>query len=182
MTKGSDAFPALTSKRLTLRQVEPRDVAGLHACFGDRDAMRYWNTPPSVTPADTEKALGWLTKTTSPHDHLAWTVAEKRSDRCIGMVNYHHRESRNRRLEIGYIIAPEHQGKGLGTEAVRALLEHCTGALGMHRVEALIQPDNTASIRLVERLGFRCEGGPLVDYWRVGERYASVMMYAWVGK
>jgi ribosomal-protein-alanine N-acetyltransferase len=45
-------------------------------------------------------------------------------------------------------------------------------------VHALIHPDNAASIRLVMRLGFRCEGGPLRDYWRVGDEYASVMMYA----
>ena len=43
---------------------------------------------------------------------------------------------------------------------------------------AVIHPDNAASIRLVMRLGFRCEGGPLRDYWRVGDEYASVMMYA----
>ena len=48
----------------------------------------------------------------------------------------------------------------------------------MHRIEALIHPDNAASIRLVERLGFRCEGGPLRDRWRRGEGYLSVMMYA----
>lgn len=182
MAMGSEAFPVLTTKRLRLRQVEARDVAGLHACFGDREAMRYWNTPPSATPADTEKMLGWLTRTTSPHDHLAWTIAERRGDHCIGMINYHHRESRNRRLEIGYIIAPAHQRKGYGSEAVGALIEHCTERLGVHRIEALIQPDNAASIALVKRLGFRCEGGPLVDYWRVGERYASVMMYARVGE
>ena len=47
----------------------------------------------------------------------------------------------------------------------------------MHRVQALIHPDNAASIRLAEGLGFRCEGGPLRDYWRIGDRYAGVMMY-----
>ena len=41
----------------------------------------------------------------------------------------------------------------------------------MHRIEALIHPDNVASIRLVERLGFRCEGGPLRDRWRRGGLY-----------
>src|SRR5215471_17651927 len=47
-----------------------------------------------------------------------------------------------------------------------------------HRIEALIHPDNVASMRLVDRLGFHCEGGPLRDYWRVGDGYASVMIYA----
>jgi RimJ/RimL family protein N-acetyltransferase len=41
----------------------------------------------------------------------------------------------------------------------------------------LIHPNNAASIALAKRLGFRCEGGPLRDYWRVGDGYLSVMMY-----
>jgi ribosomal-protein-alanine N-acetyltransferase len=63
------------------------------------------------------------------------------------------------------------------TEAMQALLAYYFEELAVHRVQALIHPENTASIRLAERLGFRCEGGPLRDYWRVGETYASVMMY-----
>ena len=171
-------FPALTTRRLRLRRFEPRDAAGLHVCFGDLDAMRFWNFPASKTLAETEKSLGWLGKTTSPYDHLAWAVCKKSNDQCIGMVNYHHRDARNRRLELGYIIAPKHQGNGFGTEAVRAVLDYCADELNVHRVEALIHPENTASRRLVERLGFRCEGGLLTDYWRVGDRYVSVMMYA----
>jgi len=75
--------------------------------------MRYWNFPASKTVAETERALGWLAKTSSPYDHLAWTVADPADNQCIGMVNYHHREVRNRRLEIGHIIGRKHQGKGL---------------------------------------------------------------------
>ena len=98
-------------------------------------------------------------------------MAEKRSNRCIGMVNYHHRQARNGKLEIGYIMALAMQRRGLMTEAVMALLAYCFGELAVNRVEALIRPDNAASIQLAERLGFRCEGGPLRDYWRVGETY-----------
>lgn len=52
--------------------------------------------------------------------------------------------------------------------------------LEVHRVDALIHPDNIASIRLVERLGFRCKGGPLTDYWCIGDKFLSVMVYALV--
>jgi [ribosomal protein S5]-alanine N-acetyltransferase len=179
-SKRTDAFPTLATRRLRLRRFEPRDAQGLHACFGDPDAMAYWNFPACTTLADTAKSLAWLGKITSPYDHLAWAVAAKASDQCIGMVNYHHRDARNRRLELGYIIAPKHQRKGLGREAVRAVLDHCVEELGAHRIEALIHPDNVASRRLVERLGFRCEGGPLIDYWKVGNRYLSVMVYAYI--
>jgi ribosomal-protein-alanine N-acetyltransferase len=180
MPKSDDDFPVLTTPRLRLRLVEPSDAAGLHACFGDLEAMRFWDFPPFETTAETERVMRWLARTTSPHDHLGWAVADKRRDRCLGMVCYHHREPRHRRLELGYIIAPAHQGRGIGVEAVRAVLEYCTGTLGAHRVHALIHPENRRSIELAERLGFRCEGGPLTDYWRVGAGYRDAMLYAFV--
>jgi [ribosomal protein S5]-alanine N-acetyltransferase len=170
--------PILTTKRLRLRRFTARDLTGLHACFGDAVAMRYWNFPPSKTEAESARRLKYLVKSTSPYSFLAWAVADKKSDACIGMVNYHHREAHNRRLEVGYILCPKRQGKGLMTEAMRALLAYCFEELGVHRVQALIHPDNSASIRLVERLGFCCEGGPLTDYWRVGDTYLSVMLFA----
>ena len=109
---------------------------------------------------------------------LGWAVAEKRSDRCIGMVNFHHREQRNRRLEIGYILSPAQQGKGLMTEVLQTWLDYSLEDLGVHRIEAIIHPGNTASIRLVKRLGFRLEGGPLRDYWRNGDTFMDTMMYS----
>jgi [ribosomal protein S5]-alanine N-acetyltransferase len=172
------AHPILTTKRLRLRQFEPRDLAGLHACFGDTEAMRYWNFPPCETEAESARWLGILEKNTSPYQYLAWAVADKRSDRCIGMVNYHHREAQNRRLEVGYIVDPAQQRRGLMTEAMQGLLAYCFEELAVHRVQALIHPDNAASIALATRLGFRCEGGPLRDYWRVGDGFLDVMMYA----
>jgi [ribosomal protein S5]-alanine N-acetyltransferase len=181
VAKAGNAFPTLATKRLKLRPFAQRDLEGLHACFGDEQAMRYWNTPASSSEAETGRWLKYMAKATSPHDYLAWAVAEKRGDRCIGMVNYHHREARNRRLEIGYIVMPARQGRGFGTEAVAALVEYCLESLAVHRIEALIHPDNTASIRLVGRLGFLCEGGPLRDRWCRDDGHMSVMMYARIG-
>ena len=90
-------FPELATKRLRLRRFRASDVEGLHTCFGDPVAMRYWNSPPCKTPAETQRWVRALAKASSPNKKwLGWAVAEKRSDRCIGMVNFHHREQRNR--------------------------------------------------------------------------------------
>ena len=175
MTKYS--CPELTTQRLRLRLFEARDVDGLHACFGNSEAMRYWNFPACQSKAETARWVEILARATSPHSYQAWAVAEKRGNRCIGMVNYHHREAHNRRLEIGYILAPSHQRQGLMTEALQALVAYCFDELRTHRIEAMISPDNHTSTRLVERLGFQREGGPLRDYWRVGEEYRSVLVY-----
>jgi ribosomal-protein-alanine N-acetyltransferase len=182
MARASAAFPTLVTKRLRLRQFEARDLVGLHACFSDQQAMRFWNFPACKTMAETATMLAWLANTTRRADSLAWAVAKKSNGQLIGMVNYHQRQARHGRLHLGYIIAPRQQGNGFGAEAVRAVLSYCSEALKAHRIEALIHPDNAASIRLVERLGFCCEGGPLTDYWRVGGTYMSPMIYALINR
>lgn len=178
MAKAS-AFPALGTKRLMLRAFQPRDTDGLHRCVGDARAMRYWNLPASTSRDETAKLITcWFGKTSSPYDHLAWAVTRTTDDTCIGMVSYHHREARHRRVEIGFCIAPNHQQKGYATEAVRAVTGYCQHELGAHRIEAFVHVDNIASKRTLERLGFQCEGGPLRDYWCVGGQFASVMVHA----
>jgi RimJ/RimL family protein N-acetyltransferase len=59
--------------------------------------------------------------------------------------------------ELGWLIAPEHQGQGLATEAGRALLELCFGPLGVRRVVASTFETNHASSRVMEKLGMRLE-------------------------
>ena len=141
-------------------------------------SMRYWNCPATKSPSETARWVRRLAKATSPNQSLAWAVAYRKSDTCIGMVDYHHRAARHRRLEVGYILAPSARGRGLMAEALRALLGHCFDALDVHRVEAMIHPDNTGSVRLVERLGFRREGGPLRERWRVGDTCQSADIFS----
>src|SRR5207342_843497 len=124
-TGKAQIHPTFATKRRRLRQFEPRDVAGLHTCFGDPDAMHYWNFPACETEAESARWVKILSNSKSPYAFMAWAVADKRSDQCIGMVNYHHREAHNRRLEVGYILAPAKQGRGLMTEAMQALLAYC---------------------------------------------------------
>ena len=59
--------------------------------------------------------------------------------------------------ELGWLIAPEHQGKGLATEAGQALVDLCFGALGLRRVVASTFEANRPSWRVMEKLGMRLE-------------------------
>ncbi|MBZ9600646.1 GNAT family N-acetyltransferase [Phyllobacterium chamaecytisi] len=180
MVDQAGTFPKILTERLRLRRFEPKDDVGLHACIGDANLVRYWDFSACKNIQETRRWVRVLAKTMSPDESIAWAVAERDSDNCIGMVNYHHREPLNRRLEIGYILRSEWHGRGLMSEAVQAVMSHCLVKLNTHRIAAVIHPDNAPSIRLVTRLGFRFEGGPLRDYWRVGNNYMSPMLYSFI--
>jgi [ribosomal protein S5]-alanine N-acetyltransferase len=84
---------------------------------------------------------------------------------------------------LGYCAVARFAGHGLMTEALQLALGHAFDRLGLHRVEANIQPGNTPSIRLVERAGFRREGySPrylkIAGRWRDQERWA-LLREAW---
>ena len=177
MFDAKPAGPVLETKRLRLRPMLSADAASLHAVFGDTETMRYMDHPTSREIGDTISKVQFLT-IALPEWHHAWAVLQKESETPIGMVNYHHRESWNRRLEVGFILARPYWRQGLMSEAVAALLDYCFDDLAMHRVEATIDPQNDVSIRFVQRMGFRCEGGPLRDRVFVAGEYRDLMMYA----
>jgi [ribosomal protein S5]-alanine N-acetyltransferase len=81
---------------------------------------------------------------------------------------------------LGYYAMQGATGRGVMTEAVRQAVAHAFGPLGLHRVEANIQPGNAPSIALVRRLGFRQEGfSPrylrIAGVWRDHERWAKLV-------
>ena len=176
MAKKPIPHPNLSTRRLRLRQFRAEDAEAMHRCFADADAMRFWNQPVHTKRIETERAVRNFIDCT-PSYYRYWAVADAGTDRCVGMVNYHDGHIRSKRVSIGYIIEPGRQRQGIGAEAVSAMLDFCFGELGLHRAQAFIHPDNSASIALVEKLGFRREG-LLRDNLRVGEVWRDDLLYA----
>ena len=176
MAKRTAPYPTLSTPRLRLRQFRLEDAEAMHECFASPEAMRFWNRPAHTKRIETERVVRNCIDCT-PSYYRFWAVADAKTDRCLGMVNYHDGHIRSKRAAIGYIIDPAHHRQGIATEAVSAMLGFCFGELGLHRVQAFIHPDNTASRTLVEKLGFRCEG-LLRDNLRVGDEWRSDLLYA----
>jgi [ribosomal protein S5]-alanine N-acetyltransferase len=168
--------PTFETERLRLRPFRKSDAKALHALYGDLDNLRYWGTDPSPDLASTRKMLRWHISF-HPFHYALWAIEEKKGGKLVGMINYHRRDRRERRVDVGWMTLPQVQGKGYMTEAGRALLRHLFDTLKIHKVEALIRRENKPSTALAKRLGFRLEGGPIRDRWFKGGRWHSVMLY-----
>ncbi len=171
-----DRLPDLDAERVRLRHPRPTDADAVIAIFGDPEAMRYWSHEP-LESLDAARAYldsideGFLERT-----FFQWAITERGNDRLIGTVTLGDWSRRNRRAEIGFMLSPAHQGQGIASEAVRAVLDFAFGPMDLYRIEADIDPRNAASARLLGRLGFRREG-VLRDRWFTYGEWSDSYVY-----
>jgi ribosomal-protein-alanine N-acetyltransferase len=132
-----------------------------------------WVQPPS----DPDAYARYLRRITLPN-HKGFIAREIATGSVVGVVNLNDIVlGALRSASLGYYGFESSTGQGRMTEAVRLSIDHGFGELGLHRLEANIQPGNGPSRALVQRLGFRLEGfSPRYLYvagaWRDHERWA----------
>src|SRR5262245_21830836 len=137
--------------------------------------MRYWSTPPMTALSEAEALLRDIQRHAEGTTLFQWGIARREDDLVIGTCTLFRIDREHRRCELGYILRRDLWGRGLATEALTAVLTHAFGPLGLHRVEADIDPRNAASLRLVERLGFTREGHLRERYFVAGDIQDSVI-------
>ena len=167
---------ALSTPRLHLRPLHGDDVPALWAIFSDPEVMRYWSTPPWTDPARAQEMVDGDALSLAAGEHLRLGIAARDSAELIGTCSLFAFVPDSQRCEIGYALARAHWGRGLMHEALLALVGFAFGTLALRRLEADIDPRNTASARALERLGFVREGF-LRERWRVGEQISDTALY-----
>lgn len=123
-------------------------------------------------------------KPDQPGTWFQFAIAFADSNELIGDCALHTLHDEPRIVEIGFTLAPEHQGKGYINEALNALLNFIFHTLGKHKVTAFTDVRNDNSIRVLEHLGMRREGHLLQNYmikgqW-VDEYQYSILQSEWV--
>lgn len=157
--------------RLTLRPRVAEDADALHSSFSDPAVMKYWSRPPTKSLEETRAYVAEKLANNAEHS-CSWAVeGDGMFAGTVDLFNW-----RNRIMEVGYLIDKAHQGKGFAYEAVHAALEFGFKELNLHRIEAQLHPDNSASARLLEKLGFRREGLMRQNYFIDGQ-YNDTLVY-----
>jgi RimJ/RimL family protein N-acetyltransferase len=146
--------PWLAARRFVLHPLVRADAAALFPSFADPDVMRWW----SRGPFDSEQELAeWLVPEPGAWPGgRSWAVAESPTGPAIARLAAIDRGDDV--VELGYLVVRERQGEGIAREALAALIEHLIATEQRRRLFADVDPDNRASCRLLERLGFTLEG------------------------
>ena len=161
----------IQTARLRLRRLVPGDLAALHAMHSREDVTRWLYWDPR-TEDEVRAALD--AHIARPFDE-GIVLAIDRTGELIGTANLALGE--HGQGELGFMLHPDHQGHGYATEAAAAILELAFGTYGLHRVHGSVEPRNTASVRVLERLGMRKEAHLIENEWGKGE-WSSEAVYA----
>ena len=156
--KWGTELPRLNGKRVNLRGLTESDAAAIFAIFGDPEVIRYWSSPPLTDIAAATELVKDTQRGFEDRSLFEWGTAVTDSDEIIGTCTLLNLDPAHKRAEVGYAVRRDYWGKGYAKEALELLLTYAFGPLGLHRLEADVHPANIASIRLLERQGFRREG------------------------
>jgi len=176
MTLSSPLDVVLATPRLTMRPLIAADAPAILAMYGDPEVTRYWSSLPWTELARAHEYIEQAARDVAAGTAVRLGIIVKGTDLCVGQATLFHFDVANRRCEIGYALHRDHWGRGYIGEALQALLDFGFGPLGLHRVEADVDPRNDASLRTVERLGFQREG-LLRERWLVGGEVCDTAFY-----
>jgi [ribosomal protein S5]-alanine N-acetyltransferase len=166
----------LEGSRVILRDFVPEDVAAVAVYSVDEEVGRYqdWQSlTPEAAQAFIDRAITAAEQT--PRTNFDLAIIERSSEVLIGDASIGIDSDRDKRAEVGFTLRRDRWGDGLATEAVGLLLAFGFGELGVHRIAATAQPDNTASVRVLEKVGMTYEGRLRDHLFTRGEWRDSLM-------
>lgn len=154
LTLNFSPFPALHTERLTLRRADATDIPQLYRLRSDEQIMKYIPRPVATSPDEIAEFLRLTDEKIASNEMINWKISIKGDSTLIGTIGFYYIKPEHYRAEIGYMLLPEFQGKGYVTEAIAAVVNYGFEAMGLHSIEALVDPENIASCAVLEKCGF----------------------------
>lgn len=169
--------PTLHTARLRLRPFTSADADALYAMHSNAYVLRYWDAPPWTEPARAERFIATCGQIAEEGSGARLAIEQGSDGAFLGWCGLTRWNPDHRSASLGYCLNEAAWGHGYATEAARALLQWAFDKLDLNRVQAEADTRNTASARVLEKLGFVCEGtlredcivnGVVSDSWVYG--------------
>lgn len=147
-------FPTLYTDRLILRRITKDDAQDFFEIRSNKKLMAALDKEPFKNMDELLSFLEQIESGINSNTSIAWAVCLKEDNKMIGHVGYHRIDFVNHRAEIGYALLSQFHNKGLGSEALKAVLDIAFNQFNFHSLEADVNPANNPSIKLITKMGF----------------------------
>lgn len=174
MPSSDPLLPTLTGDGVLLRALTAYDAPAVLEIFGDPEVIR-WMSIARLRDEDEARAfIADVDRLAETGTLFQWGIAT--GGEVVGTATLAHVDRRHRRAEVGFAVARRLWGRRIVSRALPALVAHAFETLDLHRLEADVDPENTASLRVLERNGFRREGHLRERYTQDGRWHDAVLL------
>ena len=169
--------PTLHGERVLLRPLGPRDTDDLwtdiQADIENPDARRLTGTHHAFTY---EEIASYCASRADKTDRLTLAITDPGTGDWLGELVLMDHDEPNRSASLRLALVAGAQNRGFGTEALRLVLAHAFGPLGLHRVSLEVFDFNARAIHVYEKVGFRHEGRMRDALWWDGAPHDTLLM------
>jgi ribosomal-protein-alanine N-acetyltransferase len=174
-------YPILETERLILRQLTLHDANDLFEYFSMDEVMKYYDLETFKTPEDAEKIILHFNNEFEKGKGFRWALELKSEKKVIGTCGYHNWHQEHFKAEIGYELNPAFWQQSYMKEAILPILTFGFEAMGLHRVEAFIDPANISSEKLLCSLHFN-EEGTMRDYFFEKGKFVDAKIFGLINE
>nr|WP_315252564.1 GNAT family N-acetyltransferase [uncultured Flavobacterium sp.] len=175
-------FPVLKTERLLLRQVTVSDADVILALRSNDEVMKYIPRPYLKNKEDALELIAMFDDKIENGIGINWgiTFLDKPKE-IIGIIGHYRIKPEHYRAEVGYMLFPEYNGKGIVSEALQKVIDYGFNEMKLHSIEAILDPENKGSERVLLKNGFVKEGHLLENEYYEG-RFLDSMIYSKLNK
>lgn len=151
-------FPELSTERLYLRKLREEDAPEMFRFRSDERILKHIKREPAKSQDEALEFIRRINKNVEQDESVFWGISLKNETTLIGTICLWNISREDFRAEIGFLLHPDHQGKGCMQEALKKIIDYGFGQLKLHSICAFVNPYNSASIKLLHANGFMKEG------------------------
>lgn len=168
----------IETNRLIMRRFAYTDSdTMLQYWIGDESIQSLYCEPVYTTKEEVEKLLEQYITAYDKEDFYRWAIIDKITNACIGQIAYFMVDTKNHFAEIEYCIGSAFQGKGLATEAAKAVIAYGFEEMNLHKVQICTKTINQKSRRVIEKCGLTYEG-TLRDFFYEDGKYVGRLYFS----
>ena len=153
-----DKFPQIQNESFILSEVKKDDYSSLYEIYSDDETIKYQQIDTMKTIEQSQKSVQSFLQGFINRKFIRWCISRKEDDKVIGLITLHDFDNWNSKTEIGYMLNRKYWGQNIMSEVGREIIKFTFETIRLNRIEASIHPENIASIKLSEKLGFKKEG------------------------
>ncbi len=170
-------FPKLETERFILRKGTVDDCSDIFELYVNENVVKYLPLNLFESVEDAMVEINWYEKIFKEQIGLRWVIEEAKTKKVIGTCGYLNYEKEHNRIEIGYDLKPDYWGQGIMQETLGKIIHFAFTSMEINKIEAKVEPENKASIRLLGKLNF-CQEGVLRQHEFEKGKYVDLVLFS----